>query len=424
MAARKVGFIVHYKKDTIYSFNALVAALENDPKTQNLDIYYIRDKHKLHSTIKNALKHNEKVVLGLSLFTTEFWEVSEIIKKLKAHFKDKVIVIGGGPHPSGDPKGTLKMGFDYVFIGEAEDSIVEFFSFLKRGKDIINIPGIAYFDEDNNFIYKKKTTFIDLDDYPPFPLKNSKFGAIEITRGCPYKCYFCQTSFIMGNTARHRSIEEICKYIRILKSEDLVDIRFITPNAFSYGSKDGKSVNLQKLEELLSRVKEIIGKEGRIFYGSFPSEVRPEHVNEEVLNIILNYANNDNIIIGGQSGSQRMLELCNRGHDVNDIYKAVKITHKFGLKANVDFIFGLPNENEEDRRETRKLMKHLIKMGAKIHAHTFIPLPKTPFSNESPRKIDNKTRKFIKRNLANIYGSWKKHEKFAFKIWEKLNKKD
>lgn len=420
LAPNKIGFIIYYEKDTIYSFNAIIAALERHPTTQDLNIYYIRNKHKLFATIKKALKRNEILVIGFSVFSTQFWNYYEIVKKIKDKYPEKVYLIAGGPHPSGDPQGTLELGFDIVFIGEAEDSIVNFFSQLRKEKNFENIAGIAYFDENKNFHFNKKTSFIDLNDYPPFPLKNTQFGAIEITRGCPYKCYFCQTSYIMGSRARYRSIDEICKYIKILESEDLVDIRFITPNAFSYGSKDGKKVDLRKLEELLSRVKDIIGKKGRIFYGSFPSEVRPEHVNREVLELILKYANNDNIIIGAQSGSQRMLDYCNRGHTVNDIYEAVKITRNSGLNANVDFIFGLPNENNEDREQTRKVMKNLISMGAKIHAHTFIPLPKTPFSKAHPSRIDKKTKNFIKRNMANIYGNWKSHEQIAFKIWKKL----
>jgi B12-binding domain/radical SAM domain protein len=416
----KIGFVVYYERNSLYSFNAIVAALETDEKTQNVDIYYVKSSDTLLSSIKIALNHNGFVVVGFSIYSTEFWEYRQILRKIKRKFKNQVYLVAGGPHPSGDPRGTLKLGFDYVFVGEAEKSIIRFFSKLHNGEKPKNIPGIAYIDKNGRYHFEKHRDLIDLNDYPPFPLKNTQYGAIEISRGCPYKCYFCQASYTMGSMPRYRTVDEICKYIRILANEDLVDIRFITPNAFSYGSKDGKSVNLEKIEELLSRVKQIIGKKGRIFYGSFPSEMRPEHVSPEVLNLILKYADNDNIIIGGQSGSQRMLDICNRGHTVEDIYKAVKIVINSGLNVNVDFIFGLPKENDQDRKMTREVMKDLIDIGAKIHAHTFIPLPKTPFSNANPKKIDKLTKEFIKKNMADIYGNWKKHEKISFQIQKKL----
>jgi len=418
----KVGFIAYYEKNSIYSFNSIIAALETAPKIRNIDIYYVKSKKKLIPKIEEVLKKNEIIIIGFSIFSTQIWEISEIVRAIRKKYRENVYLIAGGPHPSGNPKGTLDHGFDYVFIGEAEKSFIKFIEHIKENKSMEDIPAIAYIDKNGNYIINKNRIQIDLNDYPPFPLKNTKYGAIEIARGCPFKCYFCQTSFMMGTKVRYRKVEEICKYVRILKSENLIDIRFITPNAFSYGSKDGRKINLRSIEKLLSNVKEIIGKNGRIFYGSFPSEVRPEHVNREVLQLILDYADNDNIIIGGQSGSQRMLDLCNRGHTVENIYEAVKITKECGLSANVDFIFGLPQENEEDRRDTRQVIKDLIVMGAKIHLHTFIPLPKTPFSSAYPKKLDKRNKEFIRRNLAKIYGNWKKHEKVAIKIWRELNK--
>jgi radical SAM superfamily enzyme YgiQ (UPF0313 family) len=127
----------------------------------------------------------------------------------------------------------------------------------------------------------------------------------------------------------------------------------------------------------------------------------------------------------GQSGSQRILDLCNRGHKVSDIYNAVEIVIKSGLKANVDFIFGLPDENEEDIRLTIKLMEDLIKMGAKIHAHTFIPLPQTPFEKKEPGKIDKNIKKFISKYIPKgiIYGNFIEQEKISKMISEYLRNK-
>jgi B12-binding domain/radical SAM domain protein len=203
-----------------------------------------------------------------------------------------------------------------------------------------------------------------------------------------------------------------------MKQYNKNDIRFLSPNAFSYGSIDGKILNLPKLEELLERTKEIIEPKGRIFFGSFPSEVRPEHVTQETINLILNYAANDNLVIGAQSGSQKILDACNRGHDTEDVYNAVKLTLKSGLKAYVDFIYGLPNENDEDIQLTFKFMKTLTEMGAKIHAHSFMPLPKTPFAKMPVKMFTHAFNKQI--NLLNrqgiLFGEWKKQEKLAIKI--------
>ena len=422
---KDITFVAYYHKNNKYSFNALIGALETLEGFDDLDIHFIRSKEALLDSLKNLIERYEKVVLGISFFTTQLWEIYGLIKNLLKKFGKNVLYIAGGPHPTGDPKGTLKMGFDVVVIGEGEETLIEFLQYVRINKDYRTIKGIAYNDENKIYHCTGRRTPIRLDKYPPFPVNLNKFGAIEITRGCPYICYFCQTPYILGTYPRHRSIESICKYVRIMKSKNLTDIRFITPNAFSYGSSDGKTLDIPKLEELLIKVKEIISPEGRIFLGSFPSEVRPEHVSEETLRLIKKYCDNDNIIIGGQSGSQRILNLCHRGHSVEDLYKAVDLTLKAKIKANVDFIFGLPKETEEDIKLTIKVMKDLVKKGAKIHAHSFIPLPQTAFEKESAGRINDLVKKTILglTSKGHAFGDWKKQERIAIKIAKYLKTK-
>ena len=363
--------------------------------------------------------------MGISFFTTQLWEIKNIIFKAKKISKNNVIFIAGGPHPTGDPLGTLNMGFDIVFIGESEESLIEYFQKIHSNRKYTDIKGIALFDDEGKLLRTGKSEPVDLDKYPPFPMKSNKFGSIEITRGCPYVCYFCQTPYILGAIPRHRSIKSICKYIEIMKENNLTDIRFISPNAFSYGSLDGKTINIPKLEELLIKIKRIIGTKGRIFLGSFPSEVRPEHVNEDTLGLVKNYCDNDNITIGGQSGSQKILELCHRGHTVKDIYNAVELTLKAKIKPNVDFIFGLPKETEEDVKLTLNVMKDLALKGVRIHTHSFIPLPQTPFANESVSRISlnvvDDINDLTSKGLA--FGNWREQERLAIKIAKYLKTK-
>ncbi|MEJ2252550.1 MAG: TIGR04013 family B12-binding domain/radical SAM domain-containing protein, partial [Candidatus Lokiarchaeota archaeon] len=310
---------------------------------------------------------------------------------------------------------------DIVIMGEGENIFIQLIQKIHHNGDYSSVPGISYLNHHGEFITNKQQDnldHVDLNNYPPFPLKNAHYGAIEITRGCPYQCYFCQTSFMMGTQPRHRSIKNICKYVKILAEPGYTDLRFITPNALSYGSKNGKDVNYKELKRLLLSIREILGNEGKIFFGTFPSEVRPEHINQDTLNLIKEFTDNDNLIIGAQSGSQNLLDKCNRGHKVEDIYNAVELTLNENLDVNLDFIFGLPDETEEDLIKTIDLIKSVTKKGARIHAHYFVPLPQTPFQYRSPKPISKPLRDKIK-NLnfeGKLYGSWKKHEKLAMKV--------
>ena len=418
----EIAFVAFYQKENIYSFNALIGAIETDDNLEEIVIYYVRGKQELFKALRKINKKHQLVILGISFFTTQLWEINTLVKTLRKEFSQKIMIIAGGPHPTGDPLGTLLMGSDFVVVGEGEETICDLLKTMKNDKDFAKVKGIAYLSSEGGYNYTGKRKLIDLDMFPPFPLINTQFGAIEITRGCPYICYYCQTPYIMGTQPRHRSVAAICKYVEIMKQENLTDIRFISPNAFSYGSKDGKTINIKKVEELLFNVRKIINKSGRLFFGSFPSEVRPEHVTKDTIDLILKFADNDNIIIGAQSGSQRMLDLCHREHSIEDVINAVEISIDVGLKINVDFIFGLPNENEDDIKKTIEMMEIITKKGGKVHTHAFIPLPQTPFALKKATPINEKLKEVINdlnsRGLA--FGEWKKQEKLAIKISQYL----
>jgi B12-binding domain/radical SAM domain protein len=335
----------------------------------------------------------------------------------KKKFGDRIIFIAGGPHPTGDPKGTLKIGFDYVLAGEGEEVINGFFEAILDNQDMSKVPGVCSYSKNGEYTFTKPRGQVDLDKFLPFSEKYRRFGPIEITRGCPFACAFCQTSRIFGCNIRHRSVAAIENCLRIFNRNSLKDFRAITPNAFAYGSPDGKQVNLPSIELLLKTIKNSI-PHGRIFLGSFPSEMRPEHVTHDSMELLCSFADNDNIIMGAQTGSPKLLLNSHRGHTVDDIYRAVDISIKHGKIPNVDFIFGLPGEDINDVKETIVLMNELINMGAKIHAHTFMPLPQTPYANVGRGKVNDEIRAYIRTHINNgvVYGNWAEQARISKKI--------
>ena len=416
--------IVFDLRNNRYSFNTLLGALEKENLIKKIPVYFFKNKKTLLKGLTELTERFNKVIIAFSFFTTQLWDIAEtiiIIQKTFSSKKKNLILIAGGSHPTGDIKGVLNLGFDFVFVGEAEKSFPQFLKVLQNSRNFFQIKGLAYLNENNELIYTGRPEKIDLNSYPPFSLKLNRINPIEITRGCPFGCYYCQTPRIFGKKVRHRSVEIVLKYVEFLLKRGIRDFRFITPNAFSYGSPDGKTLNLSELENFLKSLHKLVKlKGGRIFFGSFPSEVRPEHVTEETIALIKKYADNDNLVIGAQSGSDRILNLCKRGHTIEDVYRAVRLTVKAGLKAKVDFIFGLPGETKEDIKETIKAMEDLTKMGAIIHAHTFMPLPQTPFAKKKPGKVDPEVLKTINKLLGKglLFGDWKAQEKLAEKIYK------
>lgn len=400
--------VFNYKQTNTYAIHVIVGALETALDSEHFRVTFSRTPEGIVSAVKEALDRDNKVIVAWSFHSPQFIETLAELKLIKSQVNDpRVIHLAGGVHATAEPEETLQVGFDFVAIGEGEKTIIDFITRILNGEDYFHTRGIVYHDNGRS-VSNGLGERIDLNDYPPFATKHRKFNPIEITRGCIYACKFCQTPFMFKARFRHRTVENICYYVQVMKDHGLTDIRFITPNSLSYGSSDSP-VNLDKIEELLASIRKVLRDKGRIFFGTFPSEVRPEHVTREALLLLRKYVSNNNIIIGAQSGSQRILDICRRGHTVDDIISAVKISLEIGFIPNVDLIFGLPGERASDMKSTLKLAEQLSDMGARLHGHTFMPLPGTPFKNAPAGMIWKGTMRKLKRleSRGKLYGQWK-----------------
>lgn len=300
--------------------------------------------------------------------------------------------IAGGPHPSAKASEALER-FDVVVLGEGEETLPELICALKDDSDLETVRGIAY--KQSGTTYKTHPRpHVLLDDYPPFT-QNLR-APIEISRGCPHNCKYCQTPRLFGTKMRHRSVRSIAFY-----SNYLSDVRFISPNAFAYGS-DGHHMAPKRVSELLASLC------GRVYFGTFPSEVRPEFITDEMLDVVKEYCVNTSIHIGAQSGSDAVLEETNRGHSRRDVEAAVDICLNHGFSPVVDFIFGLPTEEAADQADSLDLIDYIVSGGGKVRAHYFIPLPGTPYENETPASVGKEVQKRLGRLArgGKLTGRW------------------
>lgn len=401
--------------------NALVGALETDAAFDALDLRLPANETQLGQHVEQSLAAGKRPIVGLSFTTLGLERVGDLMFRMTGRFGDRPLWIAGGPHPTADPQGVLRLGFRAVVRGEGEAALLDLLRAADSGADLATVPGVVARGSNSPAEPLGGRQPVDLDRFPPFPLRRRRVvGPIEITRGCPFACAYCQTSQLLGTRPRHRSVDVIARYATVIRQRGLRDVRVIAPDAFSYGSPDGKTQNLAALESLLSTLRNSLGSEGRLFFGTFPSEVRPEHVNPAALELVKRFADNDNLIIGAQSGSERVLARCGRGHRVADILAAVSQTLAAGLKPHVDFIFGLPDESDQDLNDTVAVIRELVAMGALIHAHTFMPLPQTRFAGAPPGRIHGRVRPFVKELIRadRLYGVWHRQEAAARRMAE------
>ncbi len=414
----RTAFAIVYSRDTKYSAYAIVAAIES--RLSSIDVYMLRwDREPdLFEKISRLANRYPRLVVGFPLLTTQLPYVAPLAKLVKERIP-KALLVAGGPHATGDPLGTLKkLGFDIVVYGEGEDTIVELLHEVDEGGDP-RVCGTAFLNGDR-LVIKRRTRYVELDRYPPFPYWRSLFSPIEIMRGCVSACYFCQVSYMFGRP-RYRSIERIVEYAETMWRHGLRDLRFIAPNSFAYGSRDGVKPEPSRVIELLEKLRDRASRYGgRIFFGSFPSEIRPDSVVEDLVRDARKLVDNKRVIVGAQSGSNRVLKIIHRGHSIEDVINAVEILMRYGFTVDVDFIFGIPGETEEDVEATLRAMEKLASMGARVHAHTFMPLPGTPLDDAPPGRVDPEVRKAMAKLIGygKAYGEWEEQERLAHMIDE------
>lgn len=389
-----------------YALTALAGALEAHDELRDVPLHVPRSTDELIATVRAEQARGARVIVAWSFYSPSFPECAAELQRVREACAP-FTAIAGGVHATAEPLETLRGGFDLICIGEGERAFVELVRRARDGDEVTTVPGFARL-VDGEVVRSPRPERLELDAFPPFAPSRNLYGAIEITRGCIYACRFCQTPFFSKARFRHRSVEDVVRWARALRASGRTDVRFISPTSLSYGSDD-ETPNLAAVEALLARVTEAMAPHGRIFFGTFPSEVRPEHVTPEALAVLARYVANDSLIIGGQSGSDRVLEASKRGHDVGDIVRAVETAVRCGFRPDVDFILGLPGETRDDVRATVSLMERLASLGARVHSHAFMPLPGTPFRDAAPATVDDETRVALDRlaSRQQLFGQWR-----------------
>ncbi|GAA3271696.1 TIGR04013 family B12-binding domain/radical SAM domain-containing protein [Dactylosporangium vinaceum] len=409
MSGVDLVLILRYRKAVTYGHHVLLAALEEHRTTTSYEVVFAESATATVEAIRASRGAARTLVLW-SFYSPDAAALADELTTIREQAPGAVHV-AGGVHATAEPVRTLDAGWDIAAVGEGESTLL---TLVDQGGDPTGIQGLVYRDAAGNLIRTGKAHREPLGTYRAFPLTYKRMNPIEITRGCVYACRFCQTPFMFSARFRHRSVENVRWHVDRMRELGKRDVRFITPTSLSYGADD-EEPNLEAVEELLASCKEGIGPGGRVFFGSFPSEIRPEHMSVGALALVKKYCANDNLIVGAQSGSERVLEAAKRGHDVESVRRAVRLGIAAGFRINVDMIFGMPGEDPADAEASLRLATELAGLGARIHSHVFMPLPGTPWRDAAPGDVDPETIKAVSRlaQQGALYGHWEKQRQHA-----------
>lgn len=330
---------------------------------------YIVEQYSKESLAKK-LDAFQPDAVGITSVTMNFKGAAQIIKDVKA-YNPNIVTVFGGPHVTFDAPDTLNKypEVDIVALGEAELTIVELTPVITQRDKWKDVEGIAFLNADKKLINNGRREFIKELDTLPLPAREllpiARYRALGFpvsiitSRGCPYKCIFCQGTRMVGHKIRYRNTMAIADEI-----EGILALGFPRINiADDFFTSSRKQVKL-----LCEEIKR------RHLNFSWSAFARVNSVSHELLEVMMD-AGCDAISFGIESGNQEMLDRVEKHMKLEQVTKAVQICKDVGMHVFSSFIVGLPGETPETLKETNEFARSL---GTDFGYHFLAPLPGTP----------------------------------------------
>jgi anaerobic magnesium-protoporphyrin IX monomethyl ester cyclase len=285
-------------------------------------------------------------VVGFSCYIWNIEETIKVVKMLKK-IDPEIIIVAGGPEVSYDVREWLENvpEFDFIVIGEGEETFKQFLFQLHGEKDFDSVHGLA-FRKDGNPVINPQRNKINLAEMPsPFrfpediPHLSKRVIYIETSRGCPFSCQFCLSSIEVG--VRYFDREKIKEDIRYLMKHGAKTIKFVD-RTFNISRSYAMEMFQFLIEEHVP---------GTVFQFEITADImRPEVIeflNREAPPGLFRFE------IGVQSTNDEVNKLVMRKQNFEKLTRTVTMVKEGGkIAQHLDLIAGLPEEDYTSFRKT------------------------------------------------------------------------
>ncbi len=273
----------------------------------------------------------------------------------------------------------LKAGFDFVVHRNAEKTIIEMLHIIKNNntlEPIKSFDGISYFNG-GEYIqnpHNKRNLdlehapsplwdFIELEPYKNMWVSNHGYFSLNVStsHGCPYNCNWCAKP-LYGRTYKAIPAKNIAQEFYHLKNTYGADHIWMTDDIF--GLKPGwMSEFANELERLDAKI-------------PFKCQNRADLINEESA-ALLRRCGCDEVWMGVESGSQKILDAMDKGETLHSIKKANHLLKRHGIKVGFFLQYGYLGEDYDDIQETLQIVRECLP--DYIGISVSYPLKDTPF---------------------------------------------
>ena len=253
----------------------------------------------------------------------------------------------------------LRRGCDYILVGEAEHTLLDLIQALRGGRDASDVSGVTWLrhagseeivQTDPKRLMHRPTAFPlparDLIDVGKYRAAwRSAHGTFSLnliaSRGCPFRCNWCAKP-IFGDSFQVRDPGEVAQEMRFLKDIYGADHLWFADDIFA--------LNRHWTLEFARQV------EHRRCALPFKVQARADLMTKETVQA-LKRAGCAEVWMGVESGSQKILDLMDKGLQLEEIVTARENLKQEGIQACYFLQFGYPGELWEDIQKTIALVR-------------------------------------------------------------------
>lgn len=334
-------------------------------------------------------------VFALTCYSPFFHLNTSLAKKIKDSGSSIPILVGG-PHITIVKEKILERysQFDYLFKGEAEESLPNFLKAYQNGGDLAGVPGIS-FKRDGDVIIGKSQSIpmkmkitgsncgeeFALDKYPfparhLLPMKTYRLGtadgrmhftSIHTMRGCPWHCIFCASEALNTTRMAMRSPQSVVDEIKAVQK----DFPYVTHFFFT------DDVLTLWADKHILKICDLIVKEGLKI--TFESSTRANMVEDDMM-ARMAHAGLVRLSFGLETVNTQMRTTMKKKVKLEDYSRANKLCEKHGVEAMNSVMIGLPGETDETIEELSTWLANAREV-KQANCAIAVPYPGTEFNN-------------------------------------------
>lgn len=301
-------------------------------------------------------------LVGFSIMTPQVPCCLETCHILKKMVPDLPIVLGGAHLASTlDDIFTQSDDFDFVVNGEGEITMLEICNKMQQSsfpEYLKDVGGIIYKNEKGDTtVNPPRAFFKELDEFTPIDyslvdvfkykiptLPGPPVVGLMITRGCPFKCTYCDAPTTTGKKIRYHSPDRaVADIVRLNKQFGVRGFSF-RDSTFTASKRWVKEF----CEKLIASKVNI----------AWRCNTRVDCVTEDLLKL-MKKSGCHTINFGVESGHPEILKRIKKDVSFEKIYDAHKWTRKIGIRTYTTFLVGSPGETDETIRTTIEVAKKI-----------------------------------------------------------------